>query len=46
MNSSPTLSDHPLIKLQIFAATTINVFTFPLTKGHFSNVATISWQIG
>ncbi len=34
---------------QIFAAATMNAFnspSLPLTKGHLSNVATISWQIG
>ena len=34
-----------LIRPQIFVTTTINVFILPLTKGHLSNVATISWQI-
>ncbi len=38
-----------LIWTNIFATATghdVSTFTFPFTKGHLSNVATISWQIG
>ncbi len=51
MYSGPSLSGYSqqrapsLIRPQLFATTTINLL-LPLTKGHPSNVATISWQIG
>ena len=38
-----------LIRPPKFSATTINIFTLfsplPVTKGHLSNVATVSWQV-
>ena len=49
----PSLSGHSqqrppsLMCPQIFGTTTVNaIVLIPLTKGHLSNVAKISWQIG